>query len=63
MSSMSSILLDASDGHVDGGDPTGPCAINAKQGLIPVDQPFESGADAPPNHPNSRCVLQQPVVY
>lgn len=31
------------------------CAMNAAQGPIPFDDSFQSGASAPPEHPNCRC--------
>lgn len=37
-------------------DPT-ICAVNAKQGPIPLDEKFQSGDDGPPGHPNCRCDL------
>ena len=33
------------------------CEANQKQGAIPLDDTFQSGADAPPDHPNCRCDL------
>lgn len=37
------------------------CLENQAQGPIPLDESFASGDDAPPLHPNCRCVLQ-PIV-
>jgi hypothetical protein len=37
------------------------CQGNADQGPIPLEEPFESGDDAPPGHPNCECALS-PVV-
>lgn len=37
------------------------CVANGDQGAIDLDEPFSSGAEAPPNHPNCRCVIS-PVV-
>lgn len=31
------------------------CAANGEQGEIPLNAVFQSGADAPPEHPNCRC--------
>lgn len=31
------------------------CAANAEQGAIDLDDDFQSGASAPPDHPNCRC--------
>jgi SPP1 gp7 family putative phage head morphogenesis protein len=31
------------------------CAANAEQGAIDLDDDFQSGANAPPDHPNCRC--------
>jgi len=33
------------------------CRRNGKEGIIPRDQAFSSGAMAPPQHPNCRCAL------
>jgi len=33
------------------------CQANAAQGVIPVNEPFQSGAMAPPQHPACRCAL------
>lgn len=33
------------------------CVANQEAGTIPLDDNFPSGADAPPNHPNCRCVV------
>ena len=33
------------------------CRINADAGVIPIDDPFPSGADSPPQHPNCRCAV------
>lgn len=33
------------------------CAANAEQGPIDLDDTFQSGASAPPEHPNCRCDL------
>ena len=33
------------------------CQDNADAGVIPLDEPFPSGDDAPPYHPNCRCDL------
>jgi hypothetical protein len=33
------------------------CSANADDGVIPLEQAFSSGDDAPPYHPNCRCVL------
>lgn len=37
------------------------CQANGDQGAIPLDAAFDSGDDAPPVHPNCRCVIV-PVV-
>ena len=37
------------------------CQANADQGEIDLDEDFQSGADAPPEHPNCRCDLM-PIV-
>ncbi|HZE87058.1 MAG TPA: phage portal protein [Methylomirabilota bacterium] len=37
---------------------SGECPSNADQGVIPLDEDFESGDDAPPGHPNCECALQ-----
>lgn len=39
------------------GDACEDCQANADDGVIDLDQPFSSGDDAPPAHPNCRCVL------
>jgi Phage Mu protein F like protein len=31
------------------------CQANAKQGLIPIDEPFQSGVNCPPGHTRCRC--------
>lgn len=33
------------------------CTANAAQGVIPIDQDFQSGDDAPPYHPNCECSI------
>lgn len=33
------------------------CPDNMSQGVIPLDQEFESGDDAPPAHPNCECTI------
>ena len=33
------------------------CQANTAEGVIPLDKPFEGGADAPPQHPMCRCAL------
>jgi hypothetical protein len=33
------------------------CEENQAAGLIPIDQPFPSGDDAPTFHPNCRCTV------
>jgi SPP1 gp7 family putative phage head morphogenesis protein len=38
-------------------DPCEICAANGDEGVIPVDQAFSSGDDAPPAHPNCVCAL------
>jgi len=37
------------------------CADIARQGAIDIDKPFKGGFDAPPAHPNCRCVVL-PVI-
>lgn len=37
------------------------CAMNESDGIISLDASFSSGDDAPPVHPNCRCVLQPAV--
>lgn len=32
------------------------CQANSEQGVIPIDEAFQSGDDAPLSHPNCRCV-------
>jgi SPP1 gp7 family putative phage head morphogenesis protein len=49
--------LTAEDDLVDEED----CAPNSEQGPIDLDESFQSGDDAPPAHPNCRCVLA-PVI-
>jgi SPP1 gp7 family putative phage head morphogenesis protein len=51
------VWLTADDDLVDEED----CAPNGEQGAIGLDEDFQSGDDAPPAHPNCRCVLA-PVV-
>lgn len=34
------------------------CAMNEQDGIVGLELPFSSGNDAPPVHPNCRCVLQ-----
>jgi hypothetical protein len=34
------------------------CDDNEQEGEIPYDEPFNSGDDAPPFHPNCQCRLQ-----
>ena len=36
-------------------NPCPTCEANAAMGWILADQPFDSGDDSPPNHPNCRC--------
>lgn len=38
------------------------CEANGEQGPIPIDDNFDSGDDAPPAHPNCRCVIV-PIVH
>lgn len=38
------------------------CTLNAKQGPIDLDEAFQSGEKAPPEHPHCRCAIA-PVVY
>jgi hypothetical protein len=38
-----------------GEDPCDECQANADEGPIPIDEPFQSGDDAPLAHPNCRC--------
>jgi SPP1 gp7 family putative phage head morphogenesis protein len=37
------------------------CPDNMSQGVIPIDDDFQSGDDAPPAHPNCECSLQPEV--
>lgn len=34
------------------------CAMNEQDGIVGLEQSFSSGDDAPPVHPNCRCVIQ-----
>ncbi|UFW91047.1 phage portal protein [Bradyrhizobium barranii] len=44
-----------------GPNPCEVCQANADQGVIDIDEPFQSGDDAPPGHPWCECALA-PVV-
>ncbi|MET4238613.1 hypothetical protein ABIB07_001831 [Bradyrhizobium sp. RT10b] len=44
-----------------GPNPCEICQANADQGVIDIDEPFQSGDDAPPGHPWCECALA-PVV-
>jgi len=41
----------------DGDSPDETCNGNEADGVIPTDQSFSSGDDAPPGHPNCECTL------
>lgn len=34
------------------------CAMNERAGWLPLDAPYPSGGDRPPEHPNCRCSVQ-----
>ena len=39
------------------------CEANGEEGAIPLDATFSSGDDAPPVHPNCRCVIVPVVTF
>lgn len=48
------------DERVDGGNPSGPCIVNAEAGPVPMNSAFPSGSMFPPAHPNCRCDVVVP---
>ena len=48
--------LDEHAWETESGNPCETCLANEAQGWIPIDQDFDSGDDAPPNHPGCECV-------
>lgn len=38
------------------------CEANAEQGVIPIDEDFDSGDDSPPAHPNCECSMLAALV-
>lgn len=65
--SAGSLLGYAESGAVDGKgwsveDPCEVCQGNADDDIIPLDEEFSSGDQAPPAHPNCKCAVYAAVL-